>query len=352
MADVPEWVHRLLDAKAQYERERDRHEKLARRVAEIAQDALESQTDVRFKLDWRAKRPDRVLQKLLRKHVEDRSRFEDMTPTQVLDSVSDLAGVRVLTYVDADRSKVVEVLKTAFRGPEGNGVIGEEEKGEPGGYYRATHLDVALDGQQLPRDDRNIADTVCEIQVSSLLAHAANEIEHDLRYKPTTGELSADELELLDGLGALTVAGDKIINQLLQAVTRRQAESTGPFQDHHDFVVRMRKLVALPRLEVHATQLSAELGRLELNTPGKIKSELLKSGWKSEASTELERFNTYMAQKGYSDELLDPDTSDLLLVRLLQERLKDVLAGHPLGRGMGRPSRLVSVAKRYATFSK
>jgi ppGpp synthetase/RelA/SpoT-type nucleotidyltranferase len=116
------------------------------------------------------------------------------------DSVGDLAGVRVLTYVDADREKVVEVLRSVFHGTDNSlGARREEDKQRAGGYYRATHLDVIVDGHQLAAGQSNIADTVCEIQVSSLLAHAADEIEHDLRYKPTVGELGSEETELLDG---------------------------------------------------------------------------------------------------------------------------------------------------------
>jgi ppGpp synthetase/RelA/SpoT-type nucleotidyltranferase len=353
VAGTSNWLETLVDATNQYQRERDRYEKLARKVAETAQDALSSQTDVRFKIDWRAKQPRSLLEKLTRKRSENPNRFADKAPAEVLDLIRDLAGVRVLTYVDSDRSKVLDVLHEVFGGKDAiSRIVHEEKKDEPGVFYRATHLDIVLDAQQLSPDEANIAETVCEIQVSSLLAHAANEIEHDLVYKPSTGQLSVEETELLEGLGALTVAGDKYINQLLRAVSRRQLESTGPFQDQYDFVVRLRKLIDLPRLEVHASQLFAELMRLGLDAPSKLKSVLFNGKtWRTDTEAELTAFNASIAKKA-SEEQLDAETSDLVLMRLLQSQCEKIVAGHPLGRGMGRPSRLVYIAKHYAAFCK
>ena len=94
------------------------------------------------------------------------------------------------------------------------GIKEEDNKDCAGGFYRAIHLDVTLPPAQLRSTELNIMNTGCEIQVTSLLAHAANEIEHDLLDKPLTGEPSAEEMDLRTDSGALTVAGDKIINQL------------------------------------------------------------------------------------------------------------------------------------------
>ena len=72
-------------------------------------------------------------------------------------------------------------------------------------------------------------------------AHVWNEIEHDLQYKPLTGELSEAEHRTLNAQGDLTRAGDTIAVSLLAATDERLANSQGAFRDQWDFVARARR---------------------------------------------------------------------------------------------------------------
>ena len=122
------------------------------------------------------------------------------TVADALGRVSDLAGVRISTYLEADRDRVVQEITKLFDGPNG-GLAVIEKKDKSGTLYRATHCQVALKEEDLEEPNDNLKGLTCEIQVCSLLAHVWNELEHDLVYKPTTGELSHRENESLEHTG-------------------------------------------------------------------------------------------------------------------------------------------------------
>lgn len=112
--------------------------------------------------------------------------------------VTDLAGVRVSTYLESDRPRVVGEIQKLFDGPNAGAVVVDvEDSNEEEQYYRATHCQVSLKTDDLEEPNDNLAGLTCEIQVCSMLAHVWNELEHDLVYKPTTGDVSGRERESL-----------------------------------------------------------------------------------------------------------------------------------------------------------
>lgn len=139
------------------------------------------------------------------------------TPDDVFARIGDIAGVRVLTYVEADRPKMVELIRGEFA----DVVIEEKNKIPEGKFYRATHCQVTIKPENAAEQDEPLIGMPCEIQVCSMLAHVWNEIEHDLDYKPEDA-LTDGERALLQALGYQTIAGDTIISQLLQTIAQRR----------------------------------------------------------------------------------------------------------------------------------
>lgn len=339
-----DWPTASCAAVALYEQRMDRYEKLARHVAERARATLADQADLRCRVEWRVKQPSSLQAKLARRYRRHPQSWDGLGPEEILAAVSDLAGARVLIHADADRDAVVEIVRVVCAGDDGSSWVRRiDRKDAGGGYYRATHLDIVIPPSGVAVADRDIAGVACEIQVTSVLAWAANEIEHDLRYKSSLVELSRDETELLEALGAQMVAADLLVEQLLQAVKRRRLASTGPFEDRYDFVERLRAQVDLLRLGVHATQLYEEIERLALVTPRRVADALFEPGWEERARADLEGFNAFLAGRREASEgtrALEADTADLVLVRLFEQRLDEVLAGHPAEREGCRPSTL------------
>lgn len=328
-----------------YWRERDRYRKLASFAADKCELMIETSL-IRAEVSSRAKNPER-----LRAKLRKQSRVEDEVVLDSVDAVfswiSDLAGVRITTYVERDRPIVVERLRSIFVGSDG-GEIEIDPKDEPGKLYRATHCQVAIPPDELVGTYENLRGLTCEVQVCSLLAHVANEIEHDIRYKQLRGPISGNESDLLDALGQLTASGDAVVVAVIEAQERRQAATEGEFEDEHDFVVRMRgRFPEATQFAWHAFQLYEELVALGLDSPATIEAELLYGDYLGRSSGLLEELQARCEGEPRRVVSVDPVTSDALLVLLLEKKASEIERRHPAGRGRGRPSRIRSLATRF-----
>ena len=329
-----------------YWREYDRYAKLAECVAEKCREMISADV-IRGTVQWRAKAADRLRMKLrkLSKTPGERDKLD--TVDAAMSRVSDLAGIRVTTYVETDRSRVVEGIEKMFVGPGADGGVEVEVKDGPR-FYKATHCQVMLKDEDLVDPYQNLKGLSCEVQVCSLLAHVYNEIEHDLRYKPLSGRLSKKEEDLLDALGHITASGDTIVAQALQAVEERRTETEGEFEDVYDFVARTRsKFENTPSFPENAGQLYDECVALGLDSPRKIDEALLKGEYKARAKELVEKLVSFVATLPPGQLEIDAASSDRLLVLLLERYGDRVRSRHPAGRGRGRGPRILSVEKRF-----
>lgn len=337
-----------------YWREYDRYVKLAEFVGESCRKLLEENV-IRGSVQWRAKNPDRLRAKLqkLKASGEHAEEFTDLD--SVFSVIKDLAGARVTTYVESDRSRVVEFVKKRFEGTGDEGAVVDTVKDSHENFYRATHCVVLLTPDDLVARYENLKELGCEVQICSLLAHVYNEVEHDLRYKPLAGELSDEERALLDALGHLTASGDTIVNQTLDAVARRQKENQDEFEDEYDFVARMRSLFPdADNFATNAGQLYEGCVKLGLDSPEKIKQAL---NWNDDTAANGKTKAEQLAETVNADDSqleVDPQSSDQLLVLLVDdaERRNQLRAHYPSGRGKGRATRLISLAKRVEDMPK
>jgi putative GTP pyrophosphokinase len=103
-----------------------------------------------------------------------------------LEQITDLAGVRVITYFPSTLAEIDEVLNREFlvfeKSNKGADLIEEERFG-----YQSIHYLVKLAWQRsrLPEYER-FADATAEVQVRTILQHAWAEIEHDIQYKSSS----------------------------------------------------------------------------------------------------------------------------------------------------------------------
>lgn len=329
-----------------YVREQDRYSKMAEVTYEKCLEIVRKKLIVRATVQRRTKSPQSFIDKL--KKPENRAKYNSVD--EVFSRISDLAAVRIATYLESDRVPVVEELKKEFVGRSGHDQpeIDVKDKADNGKHYRATHCQVYLLEDDLAGPNENLAGTTCEIQVCSLLAHVFNEIEHDLQYKALSGELSDIERELIDQLGLLTKSGDITIKRLLRETELRLKEREGPFEDVYDFVARMRGVMGLDDFAANAGQLFDELIILKLMTPDALSQAI--RGNSSQSIAELSK-QEYDRLKAFMEEnksnLLDDGSSDVLLAGLLKNWYEPILAHHRIGRGRGRPNRLAQIAIAY-----
>lgn len=326
-----------------YIKEYDRYKKLADIVFNICQNIVEKNLTIRATIQHRAKSPTSLAEKL-RKNTKYKS------VDNVFDGISDMAGVRIITYQEADRSRVVKEIQRVFIGPNNEKVTTEvkDKNGNNGKYYKATHCQVALPSEYLI-DSFNLKNTTCEIQVCSLLSHVYNEIEHDLQYKPRTGSLSTDEKLLIDQLALITKSGDITIRKLLEATNERLKLHKGKFVDVHDFTVRMGELLKIGALFANnAGLLYDEFVGLKLDSPEIIISALLDKGENliDTANAEYAKLTKYIVHKNINI-TIDKNSSDLLLLVLLRKKVFTILKDYPVIDENDRSSHFFRIAQLY-----
>ncbi len=215
-----------------YSREYDFYREAARRCAEQCEVAAE-QNGIRVIVTHRAKRPDRLREKLERRNATN----PYSTPESIREDIADLAGVRIALYFPGDRDEMGRVINRLFKAspPKHFPTGGEPSYEKRFSGYWATHYRVHLREDQLSETAKRYAGARIEIQVASVLMHAWAEVEHDLVYKPLTGALSKQEYSILDELNGLVLSGEIALERLQESARGRVAGlGKRAFANHYD----------------------------------------------------------------------------------------------------------------------
>lgn len=165
------------------------------------------------------------------KKIEDKISEKAYTP----ESMTDLAGIRVITLIESDVQKVCDLIKTMFNVHDQDSVNKSEKLGEEKVGYRSVHFvcDVGNIREQLP--EFSAYKGFCfEIQIRTALEHAWAEIEHDRGYK-LGGKLPSHlnrRFKLLSGLlesadlefNRLTVEIEEYAKQLNESIQQDELD--------------------------------------------------------------------------------------------------------------------------------
>ncbi len=222
----------IKDFLKRYQRETGDYERLAQLCAQHCESGLE-RMGIRSMVTYRAKRPDRLWQKI-------RKRAPGKQYTSMADiyaDIIDLAGVRIALYFPGDREEVDAFIRSHFVVEETRDFPKESNRSPyPKRFsgYSARHYRIRLMEENLPAKHKEYAFRSVEVQVASVLMHAWAEVEHDLVYKPKTGELSSDEYAILDELNGLIHTGEIALERLQKAVHRRVIGDLKEFSNHYE----------------------------------------------------------------------------------------------------------------------
>lgn len=326
-------------------KEVDRLEKLVRFVTRKLEKSL-AEHQILARVSSRVK-SSQSLQSKLEKWADtaDKKANLDLEPQAILQRVNDLAAARVMTYTEKDRDAVAELVQEIFACPGGfktpYDLERKEEhpriKSDDQNHYRATHMMLAVDDLDLVREFSNLGNDKCELQITSLLAHVWNEIEHDTIYKDLTGELSDFEREAIDALGNLTKTGDSIIKNLLRA---RQAREDKQKIDLSEESARFSHVEALseflsqhfgPKINGHkmdylagARELLSCLRIVNWHHPRDVTAQFAPGSLLEARKTTL-RLQKFLKKNQRSRPSLDANSCDLFLVAIIMKK-RDTLA--------------------------
>jgi ppGpp synthetase/RelA/SpoT-type nucleotidyltranferase len=98
---------------------------------------------------------------------------------QQLDDITDLAGLRVITYYEDEVDAVAEVLEREFNIDRKDSVDKRNTEPDRFGYRAVNYVCGHLDKRILDVEYKQFAGVRCEIQITSILGHAWSEIEHE-----------------------------------------------------------------------------------------------------------------------------------------------------------------------------
>ena len=205
----------------QYNKEYDYYQKLSQIVSNKIEDQL-FKRGIKAIVSFRAKKPERLLDKLVKRN--DKKKYKNLN--EIYEDIVDLAGIRVSLYFPSERELLNEIINEIFdvklkKDFPDNTHTPKYTKRFSG--YWATHYRVQLKEHHLTKRYQN---TLAEIQVASVLMHAWSEVEHDLVYKPYSGELSKEELSILDEINGLVLAGEIALERLQSAMALRTEKSS------------------------------------------------------------------------------------------------------------------------------
>lgn len=121
----------------------------------------------------RAKDLESALQKIVRKGYDDPQR-----------QMTDIAGIRIIVFLESDVSKVAQIIRNSFCVDEANSGNNDERLSTDQVGYRSTHFvcDLGADRAKLP-EFQSLAGLKFEFQVRTVLQHAWAELSHDRNYK-------------------------------------------------------------------------------------------------------------------------------------------------------------------------
>jgi ppGpp synthetase/RelA/SpoT-type nucleotidyltranferase len=260
---------------AHYRRQWDYYDQVARLCAEQCEIGLE-ELGIQAMVTFRAKRPNRLEKKLRQRCPEEGYRSVE----ELAGSIRDLAGVRIALYFPGDRREVDRFIGEHFeeaqttKNVEGSKSLDYITRSKG---YSATHYRIRLKKELLSPPQLHYCDSLIEIQVASVLMHAWAEVEHDLAYKPGTGDPSEAELDILHELNCLVHAGEIALERLQKAVADKATNLKRPFAHHFELAAylytRLRRLrEELPQYPVmgRTDQLFELLRRSGMNRPEAI----------------------------------------------------------------------------------
>lgn len=149
-------------------------------------------------IESRVKTTKSALEKIERKEYKNPS-----------DQMTDLSGIRIITYLEQQVNEVADVVKELFEVDGRNSLDRTEILGDDKVGYRSTHFVCSLgkEREKLP-ENRLLGELKFEVQVRTVLQHAWAELAHDRAFKfkaslPPKIErklnLYAGMLEVIDG---------------------------------------------------------------------------------------------------------------------------------------------------------
>ena len=209
----------------QYGQQRKKYERFAREVEHQLRCILEEEGIVCNAITSRVKERDSLTQKIDVKSDKYKS----------LSEVTDIAGIRIITYYDSDVERAAKIVEREFCVDKENSINKREALGPEKFGYCSVHYVVSMneDRLKLP-ENRGYAGIKCEIQIRTVLQHAWAEIEHDLGYKSEI-DIPKDIRRSFSRLAGLLEVADKEFQEIRDFLETYRAKVEAEISEKSDY---------------------------------------------------------------------------------------------------------------------
>ncbi len=149
---------------------------------------------------------------------------------KALPDITDIGGVRIITYYADDVDRVAELIEREFNVDKENS-IDKRKTLEPNVFgYLSLHYVICLDDRRaaLPEYE-NLGSLKIEVQIRSILQHSWAEMEHDLGYKSNI-EVPKEIVRDFSRLAGLLEIADKEFQEIRQKISNYEKEVSEKIQ--------------------------------------------------------------------------------------------------------------------------
>ena len=187
----------------EFVRIRPQYQRLANKVALIVEELLELRKINFHAVTFRAKTVESFTEKIKKPKYKD-----------PLNDLTDLAGIRIIGYVEDDVKQICQIIEELFDFDPNNSLDKSVELGVDKVGYKSVHYVCSLSKEriELPEYER-FRNLKFEIQIRTILQHSWAEIEHDKNYK-FSGELPPEIQRRFKLVAGSLELADREFNQL------------------------------------------------------------------------------------------------------------------------------------------
>jgi putative GTP pyrophosphokinase len=184
------------------------------RISNLLEDLLFGAKIITHQINSRTKTSDSLSNKITKK-----DKYTDLA------DITDIVGIRVITYLDSDVDRVENLIRKEFEIDKKNSIDKRILQSNEFGY-RSLHLVASIDSSRLKLTEyQRYNGLKFEIQIRSILQHAWAEIEHDLGYKGKSS-IPDSYIRSFNRLSALLESADIEFDRLKKELTNYEKDVT------------------------------------------------------------------------------------------------------------------------------
>lgn len=215
---------------SEYTQKKGLYEHLSASVLQITE-GLMKKYDIKYaSAVYRIKDADSLSEKICRKGEKYKT----------LSDITDIGGVRIITYYADDVDRVAELIEREFKVDKENS-IDKRKTLEPNVFgYLSLHYVICLDDRRtvLPEYE-NLVKLKIEVQIRSILQHSWAEMEHDMGYKSNI-EVPSEIVRDFSRLAGLLEIADKEFQEIRQKISKYKLEVSEKIQhDEQDEEIKL-----------------------------------------------------------------------------------------------------------------